>query len=78
MRTTMDLNDQLLREAKHRAVEEESTLRQVVEEALRRHLNDVPGSREYTLRWRTERGQLQPGVRLDDRDQLFDLMEGRR
>ena len=31
----------------------------------------------YTLTWRTERGRLQPGVKLDDWDALFDLMEGR-
>jgi hypothetical protein len=30
------------------------------------------------LRWSSERGRLQPGVNLDDRDALFDLMGGRR
>jgi hypothetical protein len=35
------------------------------------------GKGGYRLQWRPERGRIQPGVRLDDRDALFDLMEGR-
>ena len=38
---------------------------------------NVPDRKKYKLRWHTERGQLLPGVRLDDRDVMFDLMEGR-
>jgi hypothetical protein len=30
-----------------------------------------------SLQWRSDGGRIQPGVRLDDRDALFDLMEGR-
>jgi Arc/MetJ family transcription regulator len=80
MRTTIELNDDLLRRAKRRAANERTTLRAVIEQALRRHLAErggAPGPR-YVLRWRTERGALQPGVQLDDRDALFDLMDGRR
>ncbi len=78
MRTTVDLNDELLRAAKHRAARENLTLRQVFETALRAHLGPQGPGRAFTLRWRTEEGRLQPGVRLDDRDALFDLMEERR
>lgn len=74
----MDLNDELLRQAKHRAARENTTLRQVLETALRAHLGLQARSREYVLRWRTEKGRLRPGARLDDRDALFDLMEERR
>lgn len=77
MRTTIDLNDDLLRRAKRRAAEEGVTLRQVVEAALRKHLCDTRARTGYQLKWRTERGRVQPGVRLEDRDALFDLMEGR-
>lgn len=79
MRTTIELNDDLLRRAKRRAANERTTLRAVIEQALRRHLADRGrGERApYVLRWRTERGVVQAGVRLDDRDALFDLMDGR-
>lgn len=77
MRTTIDLNDDLLRRAKRRATEEGVTLRQVVEAALRKHLSDARARTGYRLKWRTERGRIQPGVRLENRDALFDLMEGR-
>lgn len=78
MRTTVDLNDHLLREAKKRAASEGKPLRAIIEEALRAMLQTSPhGERSYKLEWRTERGRLQAGVRLDDRQSLFDLMEGR-
>jgi post-segregation antitoxin (ccd killing protein) len=77
MRTTIELNDDLLRRAKRRAADESTTLRDVIEQALRAHLaTRGPASRRrFTLRWRAERGTIQPGVRLDDRDALFDLMD---
>lgn len=78
MRTTIELNDELLRQAKKRAADEGASLRSVVEAALRAHLGSGPRSSGYKLRWRTEKGRLQPGAQLEDRDALFDLMEGRR
>ncbi|MBI2895855.1 MAG: type II toxin-antitoxin system VapB family antitoxin [Deltaproteobacteria bacterium] len=78
MRTTLDINDRLLREAKKRAADQGVPLREVVETALRDHLTRRRRRAGYVLRWRTEKGRLQPGVRLDDRDALFDLMDGRR
>jgi hypothetical protein len=77
MRTTIDLNDELLDRAKRQAIRERTTLKAIVERALRSHLSGRPTAGSYRLRWRTERGRLQPGVRLEDRDALFDLMEGR-
>lgn len=77
MRTTIDLNDELLRSAKQRAVRERVTLREIIERALRVHLGGARRQRAYSLRWRTEAGRVLPGVRLDDRDALFDLMDGR-
>jgi hypothetical protein len=49
----------------------------VVETALRLYLAGRTRRANYKLRWRTEQGRLLPGVRLDDRDALFELMEGR-
>jgi hypothetical protein len=79
MRTTVDLNDDLLRRAKKRAADEGVPLREVIEAALRGHLEGAGRRREsYRLRWRTEKGKLRPGVRLDDRGALFDLMGERK
>ena len=78
MRTTVELNDEILREAKRRAAQESTTLRDIIERALRAHLMKGRRRAGYRLQWKTERGRLQPGVRLDDRDALIDLMEGRR
>ncbi len=77
MRTTIDLPDELLRKAKTRSADEGVPLRQVIESALRMYLSGRRNKQGYRLRWRTEYGRILPGVRLDDRDALFDLMEGR-
>jgi Arc/MetJ family transcription regulator len=77
MRTTIDISDELFREAKKRAADEGTPLRAVVEAALRAFLARRPRRDDYRLSWRTEQGRIQPGVRLDDRDALFDLMDGR-
>ncbi|MFH1574991.1 MAG: DUF2191 domain-containing protein [Acidobacteriota bacterium] len=74
----MDIGDELLRRAKKRAADEGVPLRQVIESALRIYLMGRSNKGGYRLRWRTESGHIQPGVCLEDRDALFDLMEGRR
>jgi hypothetical protein len=78
MRTTVNISDEVLRQAKKRAADEGTPLRQVVETALRFYLTRRSHRGGYKLRWRTESGRLMPGVRLDDRDALFDIMEGRK
>jgi hypothetical protein len=77
MRTTVELSDELLRQAKKKAADEGIPLRDVLEAALRSYLAKRPKRAGYKLRWKTERGRLLPGVNLDDRDALFDLMDGR-
>ena len=77
MRTTLEIPDELFRQAKNRAADEGAPLRQVVEAALRLYLAKRTRRSGYKLRWRTESGRLLPGVRLDDRDALFEIMEGR-
>jgi hypothetical protein len=77
MRTTVELSDELLRQAKKKAADEGIPLRDVLEAALRSYLAKRPKRAGYKLRWMTERGRLLPGVNLDDRDALFDLMDGR-
>jgi len=77
MRTTIEINDDLLRQAKRKAADEGTSLRAVVERALRLHLGGKQRARGYKLTWRTETGRTLPGVRLDDRDALHDVMEER-
>ncbi len=77
MRTTIEISDELLRQAKKGVADEGGPLKMVIEEALRSYLGKRPKNKKYELRWRTEKGRMLPGVRLDDRDALFDLMEGR-
>ena len=76
MRTTIEIGDELFRRAKKRAADEGLSLRQVVESALRDYLSGRPRGSEYKLRWSAEKGRLLPGVDLDDRDSLFDIMDG--
>ncbi|MDH3524134.1 MAG: type II toxin-antitoxin system VapB family antitoxin [Acidobacteriota bacterium] len=78
MKTTVDLDEQLLRAARQRAAAQGKSLGEIIEDALRRTIPapSAPDAR-FELSWRTERGRLRPGVRLDDRQGLFDLMERR-
>lgn len=77
MRTTIDVNDTVLLAAKKRAAEEKTTLKAVVEAALRAHLSSKPARSDYRVQWRPEKGELMPGVDFTDRDALFDLLDGR-
>ena len=76
MRTTIDINDELLKEAKAYALNERKTLKMVVEQALRSFLAsparpdivDVPAIPVF-------RGQgVQPGVSLTDNAGLEELI----
>ena len=77
MRTTLDIDDQIYRAAKIKAAQEGKTLTRIVEEALSEHLNPARQEKPFRLRWVTERGELMPGVNIDDRKSLYDIMEGR-
>ena len=78
MRTTLNLDDDLMRAAKRRAADTGRTLSSMIEDALRELLRqDGLRGRPYRLRWITVRGGVQPRVDLTDRDALYDRMEGR-
>ena len=77
MRTTIDISDELLRRAKKQAADEKRPLREVVETSLRTYLGGRSRRRGYRLHWRSEHGKIAPGVRLDDRDALWELMDER-
>ncbi len=78
MRTTVEIADELLRRAKKCADDERISLRDVIEAALRSYLSEKPKRTGYKLRWTPEKGETLPGVDLDDRSALFDLMDGFR
>lgn len=75
-RTTLTLDDQLLRQLKKKSAEEGRTLQAVTNDLLRRAL--TPARAEpYQLRLQGWKAAELPGVNLLDRDALFDLMDGR-
>jgi hypothetical protein len=79
MRTTLTIDDDILKRARTKAAQEARPLKEVINEALRLGLE--AGSRasraRYKFKLRTVKGRTLPGVDLTDRDKLFDLMEGR-
>jgi hypothetical protein len=77
MRTTIRINDQLLKEAKQLAASNGKSLTSVIEDALRESLSRQRGSdRREPVRLVTFRGKgLLPGVDLDDSAALLDVME---
>lgn len=77
MRTTIDLDGPLLRELKQEAARCGTTLRQLVNESLRQALARPKRKPTYRFNWKVHKGgQMLPGVRLDDRKALFDMMDG--
>jgi len=78
MRTTLDLDDHVLRKAKQVAAREGKTLTRLIEEALRERVVRAPrGTGAFKLHVLTKRGRIIPGVNLADRDALYERMEGR-
>ena len=79
MRTTLVINDGLMKAARRAAVEKGTTLSGVVEDALRAALAKRPApSRRVRLPVSRYAGGVQPGVNLDDGSALLDLTEGGR
>ncbi len=77
MRTTLRLDDTLLRDAKRFAIETRRTLTAVIEDALRealaRRTRRAPASPAPLPTY--GRGGLRPGVDLDDTGALRDVMD---
>jgi hypothetical protein len=79
MKTTLDISDPLLREARRIAVRERTTLRSLVEQGLRRIVADRKAARPFRLRKASFKGNgLVPELRDADWNKLRDLTyEGR-
>ncbi|MBW3644199.1 MAG: type II toxin-antitoxin system VapB family antitoxin [Actinobacteria bacterium] len=76
MRTTLNLDDELVRRAREVAARTGSTLTRLIEDALRQSLGRRESVAVEPLDLPTVGGRgLQPGVDLDDSASLLELME---
>jgi hypothetical protein len=76
MRTTVDLPDDILSEAKARAARERRSLSEIVGDAVRSSFaRTAPADREPVELPTFNGGGLQPGIDLDDSAALLDVME---
>ena len=76
MRTTLDINDPLLAEAKSVAAQRGLSLKALVEDALRERLRGLGDSRRVAEPLPTYSGAgLQPGVDLTDSAALIEVMD---
>jgi predicted transcriptional regulator len=81
MRTTIRLDDELLREAKRQAAESGKTLTAIIEESLRERLSrgKTKAVRQHRVKLKTTgRGGVLPGIDLDDSSALMDVMDNTR
>lgn len=77
MRTTLDLDDRLLKSAKKLAAEEGKTLTAVVEEALQLRLEPPrKAGKPFKLNLLVLPGDIAPGVDFADRNTLYDILDG--
>ena len=76
MRTTVNIDDRLLSEAKKQALESGCTLNRVIEDALRRTLSSKENKKRHKTVLETVSGSgLRHGVNLDDNQSLLDIMD---
>lgn len=76
MKTTLNLNDRVLQQAKRRAARDGITLTRFVEDALRARLAGVKGAKPpFRLKLVTVTGHAPPNVDIADRDALYDVID---
>jgi plasmid stability protein len=77
-RTTLAIDDDLLKQIKEKAARDGRTFQEIANELLRQGLvQQSTKRRKVKLALRGWKAKEQPGVDLLDRDKLFDLMDGR-
>ncbi len=78
MKTTLNFDDRLIRAAKVRAAEDGDTLTRLIERALRQYLaTSVSTARSFRAELVIKGRQPVAGVNVDDRDALYERMDGR-
>ena len=76
MKTTLNLNEQVLRQAKQRAARDGVTLSRLVEDALRARLAGTERRRRpFRLQLETVTGDAPPNVDIDDRNVLYAVID---
>ena len=78
MRTTLDIHDDLMRQAKAAALDSGRTLTSIVEDSLRMYLarrNGAESGKAAIVLPTFGGGGLMPGVDLDNSASLLDIME---
>ena len=77
MKTTLNLDDHLVRTAKIRAAQQGETLTRLIERALRDYIQAGPrdSAPPFRAELPTRRGRAVAAVNLDDRDALYERME---
>ncbi len=76
MKTTLNLNDQVLRQAKGRAARDGITLTRLVEDALRARLAVVRDDKApFRMQLKSVKGDRPPNVDISDRDALYDVID---
>lgn len=75
MRTTIDIDDQLLLYAKHQAVKQGCTIKQILEDALRNFFSHPTSQHDFVSLETFSGAGLKPGVNLDNSRSLSDIMD---
>ncbi len=72
-RTTIDLDQSVIRDLRERAKHENKSMGQVASEILRQGLTDEPTDRP-AFRWKTHKMGL-PLIDLEDKDELYRVLD---
>lgn len=75
MKTTLNLNDDVLRRSKESAARLGVTLTRFVEDALAVKLSDSKRKPQFRLTLRTVQGTRPPNVDISDRNALYDVID---
>jgi hypothetical protein len=78
MRTTIRLEEELLKQVRQLAAQTGQTMTSIIENALREMLSrrNTPPKRRRVRLITDGKGGLRPGVNLDNMSELYDLMDG--
>ena len=75
MKTTLNLNDEVLRRSKESAARQGITLTRFVEDALALKLSSSRNRPQFRLALRTVQGTRPPNVDISDRNALYDVID---
>ena len=75
MKTTLDLDDELLRRSRQRAAQEGVTFTRFVEDALALRLEDSRQEPAFRLALAPVRGTRPPNVDISDREALYEVLD---